>query len=288
MSTGTKNPRKPASAAPPAAELAPRLETALAAARAAGEEALRGFRAGLEVQRKRDGSPVTESDRAVERALRDAIRSRHADDGILGEELGEEPGRSGWRWIVDPIDGTTAFAAGVPLFGVLIAVERRGKPVIGVLHFPAIRETVWASAGGGAWFDGAPARVSAVDRIEEARVLTTDLAARPYASLDAEARALAARVAGGWERLRPRAALARTWGDAWGYALVATGRADVMMDPALAIWDAAPLLVVVEEAGGVFTDGRGRRTHAGGSAIATNSALRPAVARLLNEDDPGP
>lgn len=279
------SPRTAAAATPPETDLAQRLETALSAASAGGAEAMRGFRVGLAVERKSDGSPVTVADRAAERALRDAIRARHPDDGILGEELDEEPGGGDWRWIVDPIDGTAAFVAGVPLFAVLIAVEYRGDPVVGVLHFPALGETVWASRGGGTWFNGERARVSTVDRVEDARVLTTELAARPYASLDDEARAVAARVGRAWDRLRSRASLARTWGDAWGYALVATGRADVMLDPACAIWDAAALLVVVEEAGGIFTDALGRRTHAGGSAIATNSALRADVARIMNEDD---
>ena len=271
--------------APPVSGVDPgidaRLTTALDAVRTAGAEAMRGFGAGLAVERKADGSPVTAADRATERALRETILARHPDDGILGEELGETAGSDEWRWIVDPIDGTASFIAGVPLFGVLAAVERRGEPVVGVLHFPALGETVWASAGGGAWADGSAARVSATARIEDARVLTSELATGGYDRLRGEAAACARQARRAWLELSARAMLARTWGDAYGYALVATGRADVMIDPACALWDAAPLIVVIEEAGGVFTDVRGRRSHARGSALATNRPLRVEVERIV-------
>ena len=261
-----------------------RLDTALEAAQAAGRIVMRSFRSRIAIDVKADGSPVTEADRASERSLRSAIAARHPDDGVLGEELGEVAGGNEWRWILDPIDGTAAFLAGVPMFGVLVAVERAGVPVVGVLHFPALGETVWASAGGGAWHDGERASVSDVATIEEARVLTTDLAERPYAAIGGPRAATAMRLRGAWQRLATRAALARTWGDAYGYALVATGRADVMIDPALSIWDAAPLRVVLEEAGGLFTDADGNPTHTGGSGIATNRALRPLVDDILNTE----
>lgn len=270
-----------------AAATADRLALALDAAREAGRIALRWFRAGIAVETKSDGSPVTEADRAVERALRDSIRARFPDDGILGEELGEDGAGDGdWRWILDPIDGTAAFVAGVPLFAVLIAVEHGGEPVVGVLHFPALGETVWASRGGGAWLNGTRARVSPVDSIGAARVLTSELAARAYAAIVPERRAAAERLRSAWQRLASQAALARTWGDAYGYALVATGRAEIMLDPALSLWDAAPVRIVIEEAGGVFTDADGRPDHASGSAVATNRALRPLVARVLNGEEP--
>ena len=269
----------PASAVDP--DIRARLTTALDAVRAAGDEAMRGFGAGLAIETKADGSPVTAADRAAEQALRETIRAVHPDDGILGEELGEISGSGEWRWIVDPIDGTAAFVAGVPLFGVLAAVERRGEPVVGVLHFPALGQTVWASAGAGAWSDGARVRVSTTTCIEDARVLTSELAASGYERLPGNGGVDARDARHAWQRLARRARLARTWGDAYGYALVATGRADVMIDPACALWDAAPLIVVIEEAGGVFTDVRGRRTHAGGSAVATNRTLRAEVDRAL-------
>lgn len=268
---------------PPAGTI-DRLETALAAARDAGRVVMASFGARLAVDVKADGSPVTDADRAAEDALRAAIRARHGDDGVLGEEFGEDGGTSGWRWILDPIDGTAAFVAGVPLFAVLVAAEFEGEPVAGVLHFPALGDTVWASAGGGAWRNGVRATISDTASLAHARVLTTELARRPYASLDDGRASTARRLRDGWTRLAERAALARTWGDAYGYALVATGRADAMIDPALSIWDAAPLRVVIEEAGGVFTDAHGNATHAGGSAIATNRALHAAVLRSINEE----
>lgn len=264
--------------------IATRLATALAASRDAGELIMNAFGRHLEIDIKADGSSVTAVDRAAERVLRESIRSRHQHDAILGEELGEESGMNEWRWILDPIDGTTAFIAGVPLFGVLVAAELNSRPVLGVLHFPALGETVWASSGAGAWFNGTRASVSSIATLAEARVLTTELADRPYDALSPERTLVANRLREGWLRLAAGAALARTWGDAYGYALVATGRAEVMLDPSLSIWDAAPLLVVIEEAGGVFTDAADRAVHTGGTAIASNRALRPVVDRALNGD----
>jgi len=269
-------------------DLEERLEFAVEAARQAGEQALRFFRDGVEVERKEDGSPVTEADHATERALREAIERRYRDDGILGEELGDRRGRSGVRWVLDPIDGTSAFASGVPTWGVLVSLEALGEtavPVLGVAHFPALGETVWAGVGLGAFWNGESARVSDVSRIEDARLLTTDLAVRPYARLGGARAATATRLRERWDALRSEVALARTWGDAWGYALVATGRAEAMVDPSLAVWDAAPLLPIIREAGGVFTDGNGRVTHAGGSAIASNAAIAEAIRERLGVGD---
>ena len=265
--------------APPG--LLDRLATALDATGEAGAQVHAAFGTRLHVETKRDGSPVTDADRAAERALRTSIRARHPDDAVLGEELGELPGMNGWRWIIDPIDGTAAFIAGVPLFGMLLAAEYEDSVVLGVLHFPALGETVWATAGGGAWRNGQRVGVSSVSTLAEARVLTSELARAPYAVLREPAAAGARRMRDAWLRMAERAALARTWGDAYGYALVATGRAEVMLDPACSIWDAAPLIVVIEEAGGVFTDASGKRTHRGGSALATNRALRTTIDDLL-------
>lgn len=261
------------------ADLERRLEFAVDIARRAGADTLRWFRRGVDVERKADGSPVTEADRSAERLLRRAIATAYPDDAVLGEELGETAGASDGRWILDPIDGTAAFVSGVPLYGVLVAWERAGAPTLGVLHFPALGETVAAARGLGCRFEGRAAAVSTVDRLEDARVLTTDLARAPYSALEGEAARAYERAQNQWDSLRDRARLARTWGDAFGYALVATGRAECMMDPHVSIWDAAPLLPVVEEAGGVFTDLGGRRTHAGGSALATNAALAATLRR---------
>lgn len=254
------------------------LQLASAAARAAGEVTLRHFQARARVELKADGSPVTIADREAERLLRDRIAAAFPEDGILGEELGERPGRSGRRWILDPIDGTVSFIHGVPLYGVMVALEAHGDPVVGVLHFPALDETVEAARGLGCRWNGDPARVSETARLQAALVLTSGDAGRER---DA---AIAARVAG-LDRLRRRAGHGRTWGDCYGYALVATGRAEAMLDPVLHAWDAAAVRPVIEEAGGVFTDWTGQVDHLSGHAVATNAVLAGEVRRAIAATD---
>ena len=266
------------------------LELAIEAARAAGEAAMRWFRSGVDVERKADGSPVTRADREAEAAAREVIAGRFPDDGILGEESGETAGDADRRWVLDPIDGTRSFIHGVPLFGTLVALESGGDPVVGVIHLPALGETVYAARGGGCWWvggdgDGQPARVSDTSTIDDALVLTSgdglfaadpDLAAFPDPGF-------AARVAG-LHRLAGRAGVVRTWGDCYGYALVATGRAEAMLDPVLHVWDAAAVRPIIEEAGGVFTDWAGAATHRSPHTIATNAALAGEVRRLAGAD----
>lgn len=236
----------------------------------AGRVTLRYYQTGVQVDRKRDMTPVTAADRESEQLMRDAIHERYPSDGILGEEYGEVNPGAGRRWILDPIDGTKSFVHGVPFYGVMVAVEEDGDATLGVLHFPALNETVWAAKGAGCWFNGRPARVSTTDRLEDALVCCTDVE-----FVDQEGRR------GAWDRVRGRANLARTWGDCYGYALVATGRAEAMIDPQLEPWDSAPLKPIIEEAGGVFTDWGGGRTHLGGSAVATNAALAAEFRTVL-------
>lgn len=246
------------------------LETALDAVWKAGRITLAHFQTGVRVELKEDDSPVTVADREAERILRARIAEAFPDDGILGEEFGEERPSAPRRWILDPIDGTKSFIHGVPLYGVLLAVEEAGEPRVGVAHFPALQETVWAVKGGGCFWNGRRVEVSQTARLEEALILTSD----------AEEMALPGR-AEGWEALRKRARLVRTWGDAYGYAMVATGRAEAMFDAKFAIWDAAAIRPIVEEAGGVFTDWEGRASHLGGSGVGTNAALAEEIRRLL-------
>jgi len=164
-----------------APELASRLELAVRAAREAGRLTLEFFqREDLAVERKADNSPVTEADRQAEQLLRRRIREAFADDAILGEEFGEEAGTSGFRWILDPIDGTKSFICGVPLYGTLIGIERAGASVVGVIYIPALDECVYAASGGGAWYTRGssaprPARVSRCDRLADAVFLTSQL-----------------------------------------------------------------------------------------------------------------
>lgn len=246
------------------------LDFAVEVAWRAGQVTLAHYQTGVGIEAKPDASPVTVADRESERLARALIEDRFPDDGILGEEFGEVRPDAERRWILDPIDGTRSFVHGVPFYGVLLALEIAGVAEIGVLHFPALDETVYAARGLGCWWNGRRARVSDTARIEDALVLTTDVEL-----LDAHGRRE------GWERLRERASLTRTWGDCYGYALVATGRAEAMLDPIMSAWDSAALKPVIEEAGGVFTDWNGNPTHLGGHAIATNAALAEEVRRLI-------
>ena len=255
-------------------ELNELLEFATALARGAGDITLNYFRRQPETNRKADGSYVTVADREAEAYLRRQIAERFPDDGVLGEEEGEHKGRSGRRWIVDPIDGTYAFVHGVPLYGVLIALEIDSQPVIGVVNMPALSEIVSAAASVGCFFNGAPAQVSGKTSLADSLLLCTNF--------QECARRGFGRAA---ERLQARARSCRTWGDCYGYVLVATGRAEVMLDPVMNLWDCAPLLPILEEAGGTFTDWNGVRAIDGGNSIATNGLLFEEVMTLVRNED---
>ena len=286
-----------------------------------------GRRAGagppLQVEYKADHSPVTTADRESERLLRKLLEERYPEHGILGEEYGLTRGEAPLRWYLDPIDGTYSFVRGVPLFGVMVGLAVRdnapqkqvSRPperpkddtaegsfdaLVGVVHLPALGETVVAWRGGGCWWSrgvgsvraqaspaatpgaassaptkagfGVRAQVSATARLEDALLLSTDpldLVRSPKQQA--------------YERLRARVRLQRGWGDCYGHVLVATGRADIMLDAALHDWDAAPLIPILEEAGGRFTDWRGRRTISGGDGFATNGALYEQVLQIIRE-----
>lgn len=245
--------------------------TAEELARAAGEVALGYFGTRLSVETKPDDTPVTVADRETESLLRAGIQRRYPEHAIFGEEHGEVRSGAPVRWILDPIDGTRSFVRGVPLWGVLIGIEVEGEPVVGVAHFPALRETVAAAKGHGCRWNGQPCTVSPVDRLDRSLVLTTDETA--FHGHPAE---------GGWRALAAAARMTRGWGDCYGHLLVATGRAQVMVDPVLAAWDAAPFLTILTEAGGCFTDVSGAPTIHGGSAVSSNPALHPRVLELLS------
>jgi histidinol phosphatase-like enzyme (inositol monophosphatase family) len=189
---------------------------------------------------------------------------------LIGEEFGERRPQARRRWIIDPIDGTFSFIHGVPLYGVLIGMEQEDEPLLGVIHLPALNETVAAARGEGCHWRGQRARVSNTPDLNDAVCLTTgtDIESDP---------GLSAALA----RLGQEAGPARTWGDCYGYALVATGRADVMIDPLMHVWDCAPLLPIIEEANGRFTDWQGRRTIRGGNAVASNGLLHDQVLARL-------
>ncbi len=246
------------------------MEAAEAAARVAGGVALGHYRRGVTVETKRDGTPVSVADRQAEEAVRAWLETRFPEDGILGEELGAARPEARRRWLVDPIDGTKTFVRRVPLWGTLVALVEGEEVLAGAAYFPAVEELVVAARGGGCLWNGAPARVSNVSQLSLATVLATD-----------EQFAGNAPQREGFRRLAERAALTRSWGDCYGYLLVATGRAEAMVDGVMAPWDAAALKPIIEEAGGVFTDWKGTATAFGGDSIATNGPLAQTVRALL-------
>jgi histidinol phosphatase-like enzyme (inositol monophosphatase family) len=250
------------------------LEAVRDVARVAGEVALRHFRRDLVVEWKVDGSEVTVADREAEAAARDWIARRFPDDPIVGEELGA-PGSdvaSGAerRWYIDPIDGTRSYVRGVPLWGSMIAVESGGAMVAGAIACPATGDLVAAARGEGCWHNDARASVSAVDSIARATILGTSPAFRRNPG-----RAVR------WGALAARSAIARTWGDCYGYVLVATGRAELMADDRLSPWDVAALIPIITEAGGVFTDWQGRLDGLPADGVASNAALATAFREAL-------
>jgi len=252
-----------------APELRKVLEFARRAAVKAGAITLEYFGTGVAVDRKSDQSPVTVADRKAEECLRSLIAREFPRHAILGEEFGEENPGAEYRWIVDPIDGTRSFIRGVPLYGVLVALEHGGESLLGVIHHPPLGETVEAAVGCGCTWNGTTARVSTVGHLADAMVLTTDTGA-----VFRKSRAFG-------EQLLSQPCRHRTWGDCYGYTLVATGRAEVMMDPKMAVWDSAAVKPVIEEAGGVFTDWSGRRTIHGDDAVAANAALHATVLAMM-------
>lgn len=243
------------------------VDTAVALLRQAGELTLTYFRnPDLAIDRKGDGTPVTVADRAAERMLREEIENRFPDDGILGEEEAEKIGTSGRRWIIDPIDGTKAFTHGVPLYTNLLALEDSNGIALGVINVPALGETVYAGRGLGCFCNGAPASVNDHATVDGAYLTSSGLS--PWSDD---------------ELLRAKGAgfNLRTWGDGYGYVLVATGRVEAMFDPKAEVYDVAPMPVILEEAGGRFTDLDGNVTVAGGNGLATNGQNHEELLALL-------
>jgi histidinol-phosphatase len=248
------------------------LEFALEAAWKAGRVTLRYFQSGLLVERKADNTPVTLADKTAEETLRELINNKWPDHGIIGEEFGQQNGQTRYRWIIDPIDGTKSFVSGVPLYGTLLALTDGPEALLGVAYFPALDEMLYAVRGGGCYWNGRRARVSQTSSLADAVLLTSELNYfHPTKRWQA------------WQRLVERTYVQRTWGDAYGYFLVATGRAEIMVDPAMRLWDCAPLQVIMEEAGGTFTDWKGTPTIHGNESVATNAVLFDQVMDVIDE-----
>ena len=247
---------------PPDADLA----FALGLAELADSLSLSRFRAtDLHVETKPDLTPVTDADRAVERALRERIAAERPDEGVFGEEEGDEGGAV--RWILDPIDGTKSFSRGIPVWASLIALERAGILVCGVVSAPALGCRWWASRESGAYRDGEPIRVSAVGTLADATV--------------AFSRSSLRRAPGVTLELLLAVRHAQQFGDFWAHMLVAEGAVDVAFEHEMAPWDNAALQVIVEEAGGRFTSLEGEARHDGGSAVSSNGLLHDEVLAVL-------
>lgn len=241
----------------------------------AGQLTLGYFQTGLRPDFKADESPVTVADREAEQLIRRRIKKRFPSHTIVGEEFGGLDNKEAYthRWIIDPIDGTRSFVRGVPLYGILIGLEIEGKSEVGVAYFPALHEMVAAATGEGCWWNGRRARVSPVERLKDALVTHYDAA-----SFDRYGRSQA------WERLKKLTGYRAGWCDAYGYALVATGRVDVMLDPIMHPWDGGPFPPILTEAGGYFGDWRGNPTIYANEGLATTQTLLPQILELLNAD----
>lgn len=257
-------------ATPPLQEL---LAVAQEAAYLGGRRALSYYKTGVAVETKADQSPVTRADRESEEVIRAFIARHYPRHSVVGEELGEEKGSAAVRWIVDPIDGTKSFVAGVPLWGVLLGVEVEDQPVVGIIYLAAQDEMIAAAKALGCTANGRACRVSEVSQLNDAVVLASDIRM-------CQARSDA------FDRIAGPAKVVRTWGDAYGYALVATGRAEVMLDPMMNPWDCAPMLTILQEAGGRFTDWSGTPTIWGKDSVGCNAALHAEVITILKSEKP--
>ena len=247
------------------------LEFAIETAYLAGKLTLGYFQTGVRPDFKADDTPVTVADRKAEEVVRSRIEERYPRHAIVGEEYGmtEIEGAS-HRWFVDPIDGTKAFTRGVPLYAVLIGLEIEGTVDVGVAYFPALDEMIAAARDDGCWWNGRRARVSSVPRLARGVVAFSDAAS--FASYGRSA---------AWERIKQATYHRAGLGDAYGYLLVATGRAELMLDPIMSVWDCGPFPPILEEAGGYFGDWQGNPTIHGGEAMATTQQLLPEVLSLI-------
>jgi histidinol-phosphatase len=231
------------------------------------------FRRDFEIHTKADSTPVTQADLEIEDMIRERLAERFPDNAVLGEEQGLV-GESSRVWVVDPIDGTKNFAAGIQIWATLIALVEQGEPVVGVVGAPALGERYAAARGLGATFDGKSIRVSGVSELGEALVCssgTKDWLTGPRA--------------GAYRRIAEASYRTRAFGDFWGHMLVARGSAEAMLEPTLRTWDWAAVKVIVEEAGGRMTSLEGGPLEDRGSALTTNAALHATLVEFLSRSE---
>lgn len=249
------------------------LDFAVETAYLAGRLTLSHFQAGVHADYKSDDTPVTIADRQSEQLIRSRIEAAYPRHAIVGEEYGADgAGDATHRWYVDPVDGTKSFIRGVPLYAVLIGLEIEGSVEVGAAYFPALDEMLAAATGEGCWRNGRRCRVSSETRLDRSVVSFTDVN-----SFETGGRAEA------WERIRRATYYRAGWGDAYGHALVATGRVELMLDPLMSDWDCGPFPPILSEAGGYFGDWRGNVTIHGGEALSTTQRLLPEVLALIQE-----
>lgn len=258
-----------------------RLDFALQVSQRAADLILGHYRSQtLGVESKADDSPVTIADKGAEQLIRDELASKYPEDGILGEEFDDKPAKNGYRWILDPIDGTKPFIYGVPLFGTLVGIEFEGRMVAGVCRMPAMNEVIYAEEGQGAWWKigDAPAtqaRVSGETDLCKARMMFTEPTHDVRVGRDDVLPTFLQKVR-----------IARGWGDCFGHMMVATGRADLAVDPEMSAWDIAALIPIVREAGGICTDWKGDENVFGGDGVSTTPGITADVMEILRNAPP--
>ncbi|WP_020401876.1 histidinol-phosphatase [Gracilimonas tropica] len=248
------------------------LQAATEIAKIGGHHTLKYFQQEIDIISKADDSPVTIADKETEKVMRAEIQKRFPEHGIIGEEFGKTNPDSNIQWILDPIDGTKSFIHGVPFYTTLIGVLVDNEPQVGIIYAPALEELCAAAIGHGATLNGEPCKVRDTKTLEEATFLVTEIDRfREMGQQDL------------FLELLSKTKIHRTWGDAYGHMMVATGRADLMYDPELNIWDAAALLPVVKESGGVFSDTHGKQTIHSGNGYSTNKNLFPLVQEIMEK-----
>lgn len=260
-----------------------RLEFALRSSAEAGLLIMQHYQSQeLGVESKADDSPVTVADRGAEQLIRDQLSQAFPQDGILGEEFDDVPSSSGYRWVLDPIDGTKPFIHGVPLFGTLIGIEFEERMVAGVCRMPALNEVVYAEEGAGAWWqigDQAPqeAHVSDTSDLSSCRLMFTE----PSHSVRCGRQPI-------FDDLVKTVRLARGWGDCYGHMLVATGRSEIALDPVMSAWDIAALIPILREAGGSCTDWTFEENIFGGDGVSCVPGIADALRSILKDAPPLP
>ncbi len=248
------------------------LDFAVQLAEQAGYITLKYFRTNLQIDSKEDDSPVTIADRSAEEFIRKEIEKRFPDDAILGEEFGEKPGTTGFRWILDPIDGTKSFIRGIYMYGTMIALEKDGESKIGVIRFPAYEETISALKGNGCSCNNDPCRVSGIDSPAQAMIVSSSF--RDILQHQGETALL---------NIIRGTGMQRTWGDCYGYYLVANGRVEASIDAIMHIWDVAPLIPIIQEAGGTVTDVFGNPPSLTmTNMLASNGKIHKALIELFH------